>query len=504
MSTLNLHKKVNQHAPNPPKDELKDVIEQFWRLSIADTEVVELLKEYYDTDTYNLSVYTYRKWIQEWGFLSTRKQAHNEETIRPWVEKVKKRFPTKGAEGLRMMLSLDHGVKAPRELINKVLHMIEPDAVAARKGVSDMYCLDQHDKFQRFGFRFHNAIDPFSGFNHWLKCWWTNKNPILINSYYLEAIRKDGDSDSAGYVPLTSLSDPGTENFGVANMHTEIRQTLDPTLHGTLQHRFMRKKKNIKSEINWSVYRRDFAPGFEDLFNQGILSGMYDPDNNLEYLVFRQIAIPFMQQECDAWMNRRNHSKPRADRHKVLPHGIPAMIKKFPHHYGAVDFKIGVPDSLLQKMETKYAPPDHAVFQLTPPEFNQRAVYFLRHTLGSPEINMDSFWDVYQNLLDLFRSETINNTLLGNELQEFLVAEEQIDSEVVELMEGQAELRYNGRVIGDADEEMDNSFFHHDSENYLEVDITDDEEEELEDSSSMLIVDFSDDSVEEVANSLVA
>lgn len=37
-----------------PKDELKDVIEQFWRLSIADTEVVELLKEYYDTGTYNL------------------------------------------------------------------------------------------------------------------------------------------------------------------------------------------------------------------------------------------------------------------------------------------------------------------------------------------------------------------------------------------------------------------------------------------------------------------
>ncbi|KAJ3894093.1 hypothetical protein GG344DRAFT_12394, partial [Lentinula edodes] len=283
-----------------------------------------------------------------------------------------------------------------------------------------------------------------------------------------------------GYVPLTIMSDPGTENFGVANMHTEIRQTLDPTLHGTLQHRFMRKKKNIKSEINWSVYRRDFAPGFEDLFNQGNPSRMYDPDNNLEYLVFCQIAIPFMQQECDAWMNRRNHSKPRADHHKVLPHGIPAMIKKFPHHYGAIDFKIGVPDSLLKKMETKYAPPDHAVFQLTPPEFNQRAVYFLRHTLGSPEINMDSFWDVYQNLLNLFRSETINNTLLGNELQEFLVAEEQIDSEVVELMEGQAELRYNGRVIGDADEEMDNPFFHHDSENYLEVDITDDEEEELE------------------------
>lgn len=98
---------------------------------MADTEVVELLQsEYFNSDMYGLrcgiyylrttgplntySVYTYRKWIEDWGFLSTRKQNHNEETIRPWVENVKQRFPTKGAEGIKIMLSLDHGVKAPR------------------------------------------------------------------------------------------------------------------------------------------------------------------------------------------------------------------------------------------------------------------------------------------------------------------------------------------------------------------------------------------------------
>ncbi|KIK53884.1 hypothetical protein GYMLUDRAFT_178361, partial [Collybiopsis luxurians FD-317 M1] len=84
-----------------------------------------------------------------------------------------------------------------------------------------------------------------------------------------------------GYVSLTLMSGPGSENFGVANMHTEIQQKLDPSLVGTLQHRFMQKKKNIKSEINWSIYRCNFAPGFEDLFNQGVLSGLYDPDNHV-------------------------------------------------------------------------------------------------------------------------------------------------------------------------------------------------------------------------------
>lgn len=54
------------------------------------------------------------------------------------------------------------------------------------------------------------------------------------------------------------MSDPGSENFGIANMHTELRQRLDPGLKGTLQHRFMRKKKNIKSEINWLVFKKKF------------------------------------------------------------------------------------------------------------------------------------------------------------------------------------------------------------------------------------------------------
>ncbi|KAJ3764551.1 hypothetical protein FB446DRAFT_57405, partial [Lentinula raphanica] len=205
----------------------------------------------------------------------------------------------------------------------------------------------------------------------------------------------------------------------------------------------------------------------------------------------------------------RNHSKPRPDRHKVLPHGIPALIQKFPHQYGAVDFKIGVDEDLLQKMEAKYAPPDHPVFQLTPPEFNQRALYFLEHELHSPDITIHTFWDVYTSLLQLFQSETQNNMTLSHEVQEFLANEELINSEMVNLMEGQAELRYNGKVIGEeglTDQEIANPFFRQDSENYFEVDFTDEEEEEKEmdgvDSDrSMLSVDFTD-SEEEVEESL--
>jgi hypothetical protein len=64
-----------------------------------------------------------------------------------------------------------------------------------------------------------------------------------------------------------------------------FRQRLDPTLVGTLQHRWMRKKQNIKAEANWSIFRRDFTPGFETVFDCGVNQGWYDVNNALEKYV---------------------------------------------------------------------------------------------------------------------------------------------------------------------------------------------------------------------------
>ncbi|KAG2029121.1 hypothetical protein BDR03DRAFT_1018871 [Suillus americanus] len=80
---------------------------------------------------------------------------------------------------------------------------------------------------------------------------------MLILTYYLETIQK------LGHIPLVTQSDPGTENYRIANAHTMLRQMNDPALQGTLQHRWMQTKKNVKPEITWSQLRRRFTPGFE-------------------------------------------------------------------------------------------------------------------------------------------------------------------------------------------------------------------------------------------------
>lgn len=84
---------------------------------------------------------------------------------------------------------------------------------------------------------------------------------------------------------MLTQSDPGTENYGIANAETAGRQFLDPELCGTLQHIFRHQKNNVKSEANWSVFRRDFAPGYENLFQEGVNRGWYNVEIPLQLYV---------------------------------------------------------------------------------------------------------------------------------------------------------------------------------------------------------------------------
>lgn len=182
----------------------------------------------------------------------------------------------------------------------------EPDLVRQRKarrlrrkrfwaaGVNDLFAVDQHDKWLRFGLALHTGIEPFSGRIMWMRIWHSNKNPQLILSYYLDTLtelgRKYFVKIGALYVidmslldmPLVTQSDLGTENFGIANAHTLLRQWHDPALQGTLQHRWMRTKKNVMLEITWSQLRRRFTPGFENLLDTGMSEGWYDATNTLQ------------------------------------------------------------------------------------------------------------------------------------------------------------------------------------------------------------------------------
>ncbi|KAG1874467.1 hypothetical protein F4604DRAFT_1680990 [Suillus subluteus] len=263
-------------------------------------------------------------------------------------------------------------------------------------GVNDLFAVDQHDKWLRFSLGLHTGIEPFSG-----------------------------------YMPMVTQIDPGSENYGIANAHTMLRQCHNKALHGTLQHRWMRTKKNVMPEIAWSQLRRRFTPGFENLLDHGVNSGWYDSNNTLQVMIFHWVFIPWLQQELDAYQDRINNTAKRRDRNKILPHGVPNLIYHSAEDFGALDFKIQIEPEALDFVRSLYIKPSHCVFDLVPEGFG-KCIQHCYNDLGRPVITRQSVWDTYRLLLDALQ--------LADELPGEIQLQDDEDEDFVPLLDDHQDL----------------------------------------------------------------
>ncbi|KZT60394.1 hypothetical protein CALCODRAFT_492445 [Calocera cornea HHB12733] len=449
----------NQHRPTVPDEVLLPRIEEYWSQGLGDAAIAEAIK--LDVGAaergWGLSKKTVARRRKMLKMASVRQQAHTIESIRPYMEKLVRKYPHAGAKRLKDWLALQQ-IFVSEHLIREYNLHFHPEDVIGRKGkhlkrkrfwspgVFATVAVDQHDKWKRFGLYLHLGLETFSGYLLWVEPWWTNRNPRLICSFYIDMARKHQG------VPLLTQSNPGSENNGIANAHTTLRQLLDPSLVGMLQHRWMRGHANIKPKIKWSQLRREFTTAYENLFDLGVIKGWYDRWNQLQYYTFRWIAIPFLRENLREYIRMHNTSKPRADKTKVLPLGRPEHILFHPERFGnARDFKVLVTDQELSYVEDLYAPRHHAVFRLVPDKFEIQIipVYI---ALGCPETTMDNFWDIYHGLLDGLRNRPDHAELLHTLASE-AEREETIDNEYMDLLEGSELLEESDMYESTSEEE---------------------------------------------------
>ncbi|KAJ7744298.1 hypothetical protein DFH07DRAFT_869843 [Mycena maculata] len=302
--------------------------------NLDDKAILRLLNEYHiDKTKYGLGLTRFRQTRESLGLYRMRSQHHNINSIRLALLRLRARYPKAGAREIVSLLFHEENMS--------YFSVFEPELFWAAS-VNDIWAVDQH-------------LDPFIRFTHWLKIWWTNSNPRLVLSHYLD------------------------ENFGLANGHTLIRHFHEPSLRGTLQHRWMWEKKNVMPEISWSQLRHWFTPG----------------------LVFRWVFIPWLQKELDSYHEQVNNTAKCADHNKVLPHGVPNDMAEHPGDYGVLDFKLKVEQDAIDMVCALYAPLDHEVFQLVPPDFHAIIIQMYAE-IGQPAVTQESCWNIYLQLLGKF------------------------------------------------------------------------------------------------------
>ncbi|KIJ04409.1 hypothetical protein PAXINDRAFT_22304 [Paxillus involutus ATCC 200175] len=251
----------NQWKPTPPLELIEPHIRRFWKARLTDRQIVQELQKHIDTNEYGIGLTKFVQIRNSLGLYRTRQQRHTPEMICKAMVELWAMYPKAGAREMVSLLFHEYSMSVARSAVREYFAIHEPQLVQQRRagrlqcrrfwaaGVNDIWAVDQHDKWLRFGLALHTGIEPFSGRILWMKVWHSNRNPQLILSYYLSTV------EEFGFAPLVTQSDPGSENFGIANAQTMLRQMHDPALAGFIQHRWMRTKKNVMPEIAWSAGR---------------------------------------------------------------------------------------------------------------------------------------------------------------------------------------------------------------------------------------------------------
>jgi hypothetical protein len=120
-----------------------------------------------------------------------------------------------------------------RSVITTYFAQYEPDLLRQRRanhlkckhfwstGVNNIWTLDQHDKWTcKFGLALHSFLEPFVGRIQWLKIWWTNSNPCLTLSYYLDTVEESGERLCLGLSTAVVLLITWTNEWNAAGQAT--------------------------------------------------------------------------------------------------------------------------------------------------------------------------------------------------------------------------------------------------------------------------------------------
>ncbi|KAG1894209.1 uncharacterized protein F5891DRAFT_1195476 [Suillus fuscotomentosus] len=208
-----------------PLEVISPHIFQLWKTRQTDKQIVQNLWNHYDTSHYGLGLMKFVQIQVGMGLLHTWQQSHTVESIGDAMIDLQEIYPNAGAQEMVSLLFHERAMSVSRNIVMAYFTKYEVDLVRQCKacrlwrkwfwaaGVNDLFAVNQHNKWLRFGLALHTGIELFSGCIMWMQ--------------------------ELGHMPMVTQSDPGSENFSITNAHTMLHQWHDPTLQGTLQHCWM-------------------------------------------------------------------------------------------------------------------------------------------------------------------------------------------------------------------------------------------------------------------------
>ena len=193
---------------------------KYFRLGLKHQEILYCLAHFHD-DIFSIQTLqriTQKRWLY--------RRKYNSDILKV-VEFVAAQCDSYGQmHGYRWMHAkcLQNYLVVSQDTVRIIMHIVAPAGIEKRKtrrlqrrrylnpGPNFVWHIDGYDKLSRYGICIHGCVDGFSRAIIWLKAYYTNHDPRVIASYFMECVQVKNTC------PQRARADRGTENGHVEQM----------------------------------------------------------------------------------------------------------------------------------------------------------------------------------------------------------------------------------------------------------------------------------------------
>ncbi|KAF7338929.1 hypothetical protein MVEN_01969000 [Mycena venus] len=325
-----------------------------------------------------------------------------------------------GPRTIQTQISLQHGVKIPRDTVRRVMLDLDPDGAEARfpgcrrqpkqrghltdTGVFYELHFDGHEKLNFKALRMGPVgIDIYGA-----RCHSSSKMvkflvvpnarcSSTVGHYYLDLVEQHG-------VFVQATVDGGSETGELYAAHVALRQQCMPdiTVEDAPAFVALKSTDNIPIESSWHLFTNYVGLDIKQIILLGKSLNYFHPSFQLHIDLFNWLWPKIVQLSLDEFVEYWNNHKIRTQRNKLLPSGFsPNYICDFPESFGLVDFSVPAPQDFVDALRQNIPKPRDECYRWVSDEFDARAWEVYEH-IGAPKLMLTEGWTIFCQMLPHF------------------------------------------------------------------------------------------------------
>ncbi|KAH9466240.1 hypothetical protein Pst134EB_001299 [Puccinia striiformis f. sp. tritici] len=252
-----------------------------------------------------------------------------------------------GYRRMRVIHWRQYSTRIPRQLVYEVLKQIDPKGITARlgqafkrriyrtNGPNHVWACNGHNKLKRFGITIYRFVD-YTG----------NVCPCHQQQSPARGCILPPNCVQGGGIPLKLTADYGSETVKMATLQMLLSFDFGGITkeEATKQMHYTKSVHNQKIELLWSQMMKQHNRSIKHAITTQVELGNYNPDDNIQKLLFQFLWIPVFQSSVDGWVDSYNHYRKRRDHLTSLPTSVThEFAYSNPEYFGTTNQLLPIP-----------------------------------------------------------------------------------------------------------------------------------------------------------------